>query len=151
MQLLRERGVLVERVLEAGREVDLGGLDGREAVEQLVGQRRRAVLDRAGQAVLAGDLAERAEHLEVELDLGDVPSGSGTPPCDVPVWTLTLREAGGAGLARLELALVAGEVGAQLVLGRVLLPTSPISPPTLTVTPSGSSERISAVISAARA
>ena len=71
MQLLRERRVLVERVLESRREVDLGGLDRREAVEQLVGQGRRAVLDRAGQPVLAGDHAELAEHLEVELDLGD--------------------------------------------------------------------------------
>ena len=63
--------MLVERVLEAGREVDLGRLDRREVVEQLVGQRGRAVLDGAGEPVRAGDLAELAEDLEVELDLGD--------------------------------------------------------------------------------
>ena len=58
MELLRERRMLVERVLEAGGEVDLGRLDRREAVEQLVGQGRCAVLDGAGQAVLAArDLA----------------------------------------------------------------------------------------------
>ena len=41
------------------------------------------------------------------------PSGSGTPPCDVPVWTLTL-EILGAGGAGVELAAIAVEVGAQL-------------------------------------
>ena len=60
MQLGREGGVVVERVLEAGGEVDLGRLDLREVVEQLVGQRGRAVLHGAGQAVLAADLAEDA-------------------------------------------------------------------------------------------
>ena len=67
--------MLVERVLEPGREVDLGRLDRREAVEQLVGQGRGAVLDRAGQPVLAGDDAELAQDLEVELDLGHAAVG----------------------------------------------------------------------------
>src|SRR2546426_6746503 len=40
----RERGMLVQRVLESRGQVDLGRLDGREAVEELVRQRRRAVL-----------------------------------------------------------------------------------------------------------
>ena len=39
--------MLVQRVLEAGREVDLGRLDCREAVEQLVGEGRGAMLDGA--------------------------------------------------------------------------------------------------------
>jgi hypothetical protein len=47
----RERRMVVERVLEARGEVDLGRLDPREAVEELVGQGRRAVLDGAGEAV----------------------------------------------------------------------------------------------------
>ena len=68
---LREGRVVEERVLEPGREVDLGGLDRREAVEQLVGQGRRAVLDRARQPVLAGDDAELPEDLEIELDRRD--------------------------------------------------------------------------------
>ena len=75
VERLGEGRVLVERVLEPGREVDLGGLDRREAVEQLVGQRRRAVLDGAGQPVLAGDDAELAQDLEVELDLGHAAVG----------------------------------------------------------------------------
>ena len=53
-QVRRELGVVVQRVLEPGREVDLGGLDLGEVVEQLVGQRRGTVLDRARQAVAIG-------------------------------------------------------------------------------------------------
>ena len=91
MELGREGRVLEEQVLEAGREVDLGRLDRREVVEQLVGQGARPVLDAAGQAVAPGDLAEPPDDLEVELDLAATePSGSGTPPWLVPVWTLTL-------------------------------------------------------------
>jgi hypothetical protein len=70
VELVRERRMLVERVLETRREVDLGGLDRREAVEQLVGQRRRAVLDGPCQSMRPSDLTELAKHLEVELDLG---------------------------------------------------------------------------------
>ena len=91
VERLGEGGVLVEQVLEAGREVDLGRLDRREAVEQLVGQGRRAVLDGAGQAVLAGDLAEPRRTSKSSSTSATPPSGSGTPPCDVPVWTLTLE------------------------------------------------------------
>ena len=47
MELGGEGGVLVERVLEPGREVDLGRLDAGEAVEQLVGKGARSVLDGA--------------------------------------------------------------------------------------------------------
>ena len=75
MERGREGRVLVQRVLEPGREVDLGGLDRREAVEQLVGQGRRPVLDGPGQPVLAGDDAELAQDLEVELDLGHAAVG----------------------------------------------------------------------------
>ena len=70
-----ERRVVVEQVLEAGGEVDLGGLDLREAVEQLVGQGRRAVLDGAREAVLAADGREAPQRLEVELDLGHAAAG----------------------------------------------------------------------------
>src|SRR5487761_2748286 len=75
VELRRERGMLVERVLEAGGKVDLGRLDAREAVEQLVRERARTVLHRAGCPVRPGDLAEHAEHLEVELDLGAATAG----------------------------------------------------------------------------
>jgi fructose/tagatose bisphosphate aldolase len=52
VQLLREVGMLIKRVLEAGGQVNLGRLDRREAVEQLVRESRGTVLDGAGQAVL---------------------------------------------------------------------------------------------------
>ena len=64
--------VLVEQVLEARREVDLRGLDVAELVEQLVGQRRRPVLDGPGEAVLAArDLAEPLVDAEVDRDRPD--------------------------------------------------------------------------------
>ena len=146
----RERGVLVERVLEAGREVDLGRLDRREAVEQLVGQRRGAVLDRARQAVLAGDLAELAEDLEVELDLGHAAVRQRHAAVRGAGLDADLADAVAPGARRVELAAIAVEVGPELLDVEFCLPTSPISPPTLIVTPSASSFRISAVSSAAR-
>ena len=97
VELGREGRVLVERVLEAGREVDLRGLDGREAVEQLVGQGRRAVLDGAGQAVLAGDDAELAQDLEVELDLGHAAVGQRDAAVRRPGLDADLGDAAGAG------------------------------------------------------
>ena len=69
VELGRERRMLEERVLEARRQVNLGGLDGREMVEEIIGQSRRAVLDGAGEPVLSGDLPEAPKDLEVELDL----------------------------------------------------------------------------------
>ena len=121
VQLVRERRVLVERVLEAGREVDLGGLDGREAVEQLVGQRRRAVLDGARQPVLAGDHAELAQDLEVELDLGDAAAGQrhaavARPGLDADLARCPVAPGRRASSSR----AVAVEVGAQLLDRRVL-------------------------------
>jgi hypothetical protein len=47
VERLGEGRVLVQRVLEAGRKVDLSRLDRRESMEQLVRQGRRTVLDRA--------------------------------------------------------------------------------------------------------
>lgn len=90
MERWRKGRVLVERVLEAGGEMDLGRLDSREAVEELVRQGGGSMLDGAGQAVLASQLAEPSEDLEVELHLGHGPVGQRHAPCEVPVCTLTL-------------------------------------------------------------
>ena len=67
--------MLKEQVLEARRQVDLGGLDRREAVEQLVGEGRCAVLNRAGEAIGPRHFAELTENLEIELDLGHAAVG----------------------------------------------------------------------------
>src|SRR4051794_4441716 len=71
MKVLRKRGVFVQRVLEARGQVDLGRLYLREAVEELVGQRRRTVLYGTGESVRARDLAQPLERAEIELDLGN--------------------------------------------------------------------------------
>ena len=126
-----EGRMLVERVLEARREADLGRLDRREAVEQLVGKGRRAVLDRAGQAVLAGDDPELAQDLEVELDLRHAAVGKWHAAVRGAGLHADLGDAAGAGREPVELAAVAVEVGAQLLHRGVLgSRASPISPPT---------------------
>ena len=114
--------MLVQRVLEARREMDLGRLDRREAVEQLVGERRRAVLDGTRQAVLAGDDAELAEDLEVELDLGHAAVGERHAAVRGAGLDADLGDAAGARGEPVELAAVAVEVGAQLRDRRVLGP-----------------------------
>ena len=135
--------MLVERVLEAGREVDLGRLDRREAVEQLVGQGRRAVLDRAGRAERAGDRAELAEDVEVELDLGHAATGQRHATVRRAGLDADLAHARGARGARVELAAVARPCTPRSSSTvEFWWPTSPISPPTLIVTPSVSSERM---------
>ena len=114
--------MLVERVLEAGGEVDLGRLDGREAMEELVGQRRGAVLDGAGQAVLAGDRRQPLERPEVELDLGDAAARQRHAAVAGAGLDADLADADGRRPGHpVELAPEAIEVGPQLVLGRVLL------------------------------
>ena len=119
--VVRERRMLVERVLEAGREVDLGRLDRREAVEQLVGQRRRAVLHGARQPVRPRDLAELAEDLEVELDLGHAAVGERHAAVARPGLDAHLRDPDRARRARVQLAPVAVEVRLELLDGRVLV------------------------------
>ncbi len=122
VQLGREGGVLVEGVLEARGQVDLRGLDLREAVEELVGQRGGAVLHGTGQTVLAADLAEDLEGVEVELDLGDAAAGQRHATVRGARLDAHLGEADGvrAG-ACVELLAVAVQVGAQLVGRGVLL------------------------------
>ena len=82
--------MLVERVLEPRREwISAVSIAGKRwnSSSGSVG----AVLDGASQTVCAGDVAELAEDVEVELDLRHAAAGSGTPPWLVPVWTLTFE------------------------------------------------------------
>ena len=102
--------------------MDLGRLDRREPVEQLVGERRGAVLDGARQAVLAGDHAELAQDLEVELDLGDATARERDAAVRGPGLDADLGDARGARGQAVELAPIAVEIGAQLGHGRVLGP-----------------------------
>src|SRR6202008_3677415 len=69
-QVAREVGVIVEEVLEAGREMDLRRLDLRELMEELLGKGRGPVLDGPGETVLARHAREALERAEVELHLG---------------------------------------------------------------------------------
>ena len=55
-------------ILELGREVDLGRLDLREAMEELIGEGRRTVLDGAGESVLTAHCRQPLERAEVEVD-----------------------------------------------------------------------------------
>ena len=110
-----------ERVLEAGREVDLGGLDLRESVEQLVGQRRGAVLDASARPVPTGGLAQLSRTSKSRATSATPPSGSGTPPWVVPVWTAAFEIPGRPAPRRSSSPAVALEVRDQLLDGRVLL------------------------------
>jgi len=114
--------MLIDRVLEPGREVDLGRLDRREAVEQLVGESRRPVLDRAGKPILAGDLTEFAQDLEIELDLGDPAVRQRDTSRGGPGLDADLRDARGARRTSFQLAALAVEVCPQLLDRRVLGP-----------------------------
>ena len=80
--------------------------------------------------------------------MATVPSGSGTPPWLVPVWIEILLMPGlpGASLAMSFAYPSTKAVNSSAV--EFLPPTSPISPPTETVTPWGSCLRMNAVTSA---
>ena len=75
-------------VLEVGGEMDLGGLDSREVVEGVGGQRAGAVLHRAGQPVCSrATLLSASSVSRSSFTSAMEPSGSTTPPWDVPVCT----------------------------------------------------------------
>ena len=66
--------MLVHHVLEIGREMDLAGADARKRVERLGRQRRRAVLDRAAEAVVRPrQPRELLERLQIDLHVGAGP------------------------------------------------------------------------------
>src|SRR4051812_36239885 len=115
VERLGERGMLVQRVLEACREVDLCGLDGGEAVEQLVRQGRRSVLDGTRQPVLASDDTEFAKDLEVELHLRHTAVRKRDTAVRGAGLDTDLGDATGAGRTGFELAPVAVEVSPQLL------------------------------------
>ena len=79
------------------------------------------------------------------------PPGSGTPPCEVPVWTLTLdRPRASAPALASSSRRKPSRYARSSSSVEFCLPTSPISPPIETVSPSSSSARMSAASSAAR-
>src|SRR3954453_4170528 len=106
--------MLVQRVLEARREVDLCGLDGREAVEQLVRQGRRSVLDGTRQPVLASDDTEFAKDLEVELHLRHTAVRKRDTAVRGAGLDTALGDAAGAGRTGFELARGPGGDGRRL-------------------------------------
>ena len=63
--------------------MDLGRLDRRESVEQLVGQGRRTVLDGAREPVRASDLAEPRQDVEVEVTRPDGTTCTFTALCRI--------------------------------------------------------------------
>src|SRR5512141_2217852 len=68
----RQNGVVINHVLELGREVDLGAVVRGEAAEELRRQRGRAVLDRAREPeFLASDFRDAAQGLEIDLNALD--------------------------------------------------------------------------------
>jgi hypothetical protein len=80
--------VVEHDVLEVGGEVDLRGLDPREVAERVRGKRAGAVLDRTGEPVLLPrDPRQAARAWRSSFTSAMEPSGSTTPPCDVPVCT----------------------------------------------------------------
>ncbi len=86
-------------------------------MEQLVRQGARAVLDGAGQTVRTGKLAEPPQHVEVELHLGDAATGQRHAAVARAGLDADLADRLRAGAA-LQVGI---DVGAQLLLGRVLL------------------------------
>src|SRR5450432_5203 len=66
------RHLLEENVLKVRREVNFRGFDAREVVERALGKGRRAVLHRARHSeVIASNLRERLERVEIELHIRD--------------------------------------------------------------------------------
>jgi hypothetical protein len=97
-------------------------------------------------------VAERRSSVpKSSLTSATPPPGSGTPPCDVPVWTLTLESPTVDGPDRESSSpRYPSRYARSSSSVEFCLPTSPISPPTDTVMSTGSTSRMSAVISAAR-
>ncbi len=122
VERLGERRMLVQRVLEARREVDLRRLDRREMVEELVGQGRGPVLDGPGQTIRAGDLAKLAQDREVQLHVRDAATGERDAAVRRPGLHADLADPDRAGRPRVELAAVPVEVCPQLLDRRVLRP-----------------------------
>src|SRR4051812_41311053 len=120
MERFGECGMLVNGVLETRGEVDLGGLDGREAVEQLVGEGRRPMLDRTGEPVFARDDPELPQDLEIELDLRNATIGERDATVRGAGLDAHLRDARRTGSPRLEFAAITIEVGTQLLDRRIL-------------------------------
>ena len=69
LQIGRELRVLVDHVLEIGREMDLAGAGARERVERLGRQRRRAVLHGAAEPVVLSRATRDSSSSVLQIDL----------------------------------------------------------------------------------
>ena len=109
--------MLVDHVLEVGREMDLAGADARKRVERLGRQRRRAVLDGAAQPVLLARHARQLlERLQIDLHVGPHRAvGVDEPAVRRAGLHADLAQADQVGAALLQLPVEAVHVGVQLV------------------------------------
>src|SRR5205814_5329511 len=113
--------VIVDLVLKTGREMDLGGLDLWEFPEEVLRQRRGAVLYRAGHAeLLARDDRQLAERIEIDGDLGDRAVRERYAAVRGAGLDADLADAFRAGGDLVEVLAVAAHVRAQLLDGAVL-------------------------------
>ena len=101
--------------------MDLGGADFGEPVKGLVRQRRRAVLDGAGQPVLRpGRLGQLLQGLEIQFDLGHRPVRQRHAAVGGPRLHAHLADALDAFTVLFQLRQIAVHEGAQLLHGAVL-------------------------------
>ena len=114
--------MLVDHVLEIGREVNLAGARAREGVEGLRRQRRRAVLHcPAETVVLARHVRQLLERLEIDLDVGaHGPIGVDEAAVRRPGLYADLAQPDERGAPPLQRGVVAVHVRVQLVNVRVL-------------------------------
>ena len=118
-------------------------------MERRVGQRRGTVLDCAREAVpIRASFERRASVSRSSATSAIDPSGSTTPPCDVPDCTLIFERPSVPGGHRSASVRFNPSMNARSS-STVLLcdPTSPISPPTEITTPFGCSSRMYCVMS----
>ena len=114
--------MIEQDVLEAGGEMDLCSAHLWEAVEEIFGECRRAVLHRTGKAAGASQLAELLKHREVECDLSDAAAWERhTAVARAGLYrnfAQTTRSGAAAGEGDIEFV----EVGGKLFGGGVLMP-----------------------------
>ena len=111
---------------------------------------RRAAPRRRGRTPSAPARDSSSSVFEVDLDVGaHVPSALTKPPCAVPVWTLILLRPTRLAPRSFSFRLKPFMYACSSCTSEFLPPTSPISPPTDTVTPFGSCCRMNAAKSAA--
>src|SRR5215213_3840437 len=97
--------------------MDLRRLHFGKAMEELMRQRRSAMLDGAGEAIAAGDRRQPLERAEVELDFGNAAARQGYSTMRRARLDAHLRQPGSFRPgATVELGAIAIEVRTQLLL-----------------------------------